>query len=204
MAAEIAYYTYMYAKVEKERYQKVTGHARASLLSGRFIASVLAQILYSSQLMDVRQLNYISLGGERKAKSERNYRINFFLQLKSCHWSSHFVCHRSGPASTCGATIGQARSRMTRCKFPNLQEKYSTCKDIHRLTSNRNSPGTGRGFCCGNISSKRTATRQSSFGPFGGRWPWEDSFRFKATFNFCGSTSTRIRKTFTTDMWKRV
>lgn len=64
MAAEIAYYTYMYAKVDKERYQKVTGHARASLLSGRFIASVLAQVLVSYNWMDLRQLNYISLGGE--------------------------------------------------------------------------------------------------------------------------------------------
>lgn len=64
MAAEIAYYTYMYAKVEKEKYQKVTGHARASLLSGRFIASVLAQILVSFDLWDYRQLNYISLAGQ--------------------------------------------------------------------------------------------------------------------------------------------
>lgn len=64
MAAEIAYYTYMYAKVEKERYQKVTGHARASLLSGRFVASVLAQILVSFDLMNLRELNYISLGGK--------------------------------------------------------------------------------------------------------------------------------------------
>jgi solute carrier family 19 (thiamine transporter), member 2/3 len=65
MAAEVAYYTYMYAKVERQKYQKVTGHARASLLSGRFIASILAQILISFELMDVRQLNYISLGGEK-------------------------------------------------------------------------------------------------------------------------------------------
>lgn len=63
MAAEIAYYTYMYAKVEKERYQKVTGHARASLLTGRFVASVIGQILVSFDLMDLRQLNFISLGG---------------------------------------------------------------------------------------------------------------------------------------------
>ena len=64
MAAEIAYYTYMYAKVEKERYQKVTGHTRASLLSGRFVASVLAQIIVSFDLMNLRQLNFISLGGK--------------------------------------------------------------------------------------------------------------------------------------------
>lgn len=63
MAAEIAYYTYMYAKVEKDRYQKVTGHARASLLTGRFVASVIGQILVSFDLTDLRQLNFISLGG---------------------------------------------------------------------------------------------------------------------------------------------
>ncbi|CRK86357.1 CLUMA_CG000202, isoform A [Clunio marinus] len=64
MAAEIAYFTYMYAKVEKNKYQKVTGHARASLLSGRFIASVIAQILVSFELMNIRELNYISLGAQ--------------------------------------------------------------------------------------------------------------------------------------------
>lgn len=64
MAAEVAYYTYMYAKVDKEKYQKVTGHARASLLSGRFLASVLAQFLVSYNVIDLRELNYISLGGK--------------------------------------------------------------------------------------------------------------------------------------------
>lgn len=64
MAAEIAYYTYMYAKVERERYQKVTGNARASMQTGRFFASVLSQILRTYDILDIRQLNYISLGGE--------------------------------------------------------------------------------------------------------------------------------------------
>lgn len=64
MAAEVAYYTYMYAKVDKDKYQKVTGHARAAILSGKFLASVLAQVLYSFNIMDIRQLNYISLGAQ--------------------------------------------------------------------------------------------------------------------------------------------
>lgn len=64
MAAEVAYYTYIYAKVDKEHYQRVTGQTRASLLIGRFLGSVLAQFLYSFELMDVRQLNFISLGSE--------------------------------------------------------------------------------------------------------------------------------------------
>jgi hypothetical protein len=59
----------MYAKVDKAKYQKVTGQCRASLLSGRFIASVLAQILVSFDLMNLRDLNKISFGGERNEKS---------------------------------------------------------------------------------------------------------------------------------------
>lgn len=64
MAGEVAYYTYMYAKVEKEKYQKVTGNARASQQVGRFVASVMAQILISSEAMDVRELNYITFASE--------------------------------------------------------------------------------------------------------------------------------------------
>lgn len=71
MASEVAYYTYIYAKVNKEEYQRVTGYTRASLLAGRFIAAVLAQLLWSFKVMDERELNYISLGG------------NFFLTRSS-------------------------------------------------------------------------------------------------------------------------
>lgn len=71
MASEVAYYTYMYAKVEKSKYQQVTGHARAGILSGRFIAGVLAQILISFKLMNVRELNYISFGCKYKFNPTR-------------------------------------------------------------------------------------------------------------------------------------
>jgi thiamine transporter 2/3 len=63
MAAEVAYYTYIYAKVNKEEYQRVTGYTRASFLAGRFLAATIAQILISLDLMNVRDLNYISFGG---------------------------------------------------------------------------------------------------------------------------------------------
>lgn len=64
MAAEIAYYTYMYAKVDRSQYQKVTGHVRAAILTGRFSASFLGQVLYSFELMNTRELNYITLGAQ--------------------------------------------------------------------------------------------------------------------------------------------
>ncbi|KAH8319065.1 hypothetical protein KR067_006740 [Drosophila pandora] len=60
-AAEVAYYTYIYAKVDKKRYQIVTGHTRAAILSGKFLGGVLAQILVSTDSMDFRELHYISL-----------------------------------------------------------------------------------------------------------------------------------------------
>lgn len=61
--------SYMYAKVEKGRYQQVTGNARAAILSGRFIASVIAQLLVSFELMNLRDLNFLTLGGESQSKS---------------------------------------------------------------------------------------------------------------------------------------
>ncbi|KAG4067547.1 hypothetical protein HA402_005319 [Bradysia odoriphaga] len=64
MASEVAYYTYMYAKVDKEKYQLVTGHTRSAILAGRFLSAVLAQLLISYSLMDVRELNYISFGSQ--------------------------------------------------------------------------------------------------------------------------------------------
>lgn len=64
MATEVAYFTYIYAKVPKEYYQQVTSHTRAAILAGRAISSVIAQILVSFDLMDYKQLNYITLGGK--------------------------------------------------------------------------------------------------------------------------------------------
>lgn len=66
MATEVAYYTYIYAKVEKEHYQKVTSHVRAAILAGRALSGILAQILVSFEVMDYMQLNYITLSGKMR------------------------------------------------------------------------------------------------------------------------------------------
>ncbi|XP_018319614.1 thiamine transporter 2 [Agrilus planipennis] len=60
MATEVVYYSYIYAKVKNEYYEKVTSYARAAVLAGRFVSSVLAQLLISFKIMDYRQLNYIT------------------------------------------------------------------------------------------------------------------------------------------------
>ncbi|XP_050735543.1 thiamine transporter 1-like [Eriocheir sinensis] len=60
-STEVAYYTYIYAKVAGKFYQRVTSFTRAALLAGRFLSGVLSQILTSSGLMDYHSLNYLSL-----------------------------------------------------------------------------------------------------------------------------------------------
>lgn len=63
MAAEVAYYTYIYGKVEKDYYQQVTSHTRAAILAGRAFSGVLAQLLISLECINYRDLNYITFSG---------------------------------------------------------------------------------------------------------------------------------------------
>lgn len=81
MACEIAYYTYIYAKVERHKYQLVTGHTRSAILAGRFLGAVFAQLLVSFSLMNYRELLYISFGCKCSASCFSNYgllRLNIF------------------------------------------------------------------------------------------------------------------------------
>lgn len=64
MASEVAYYTYIYAKVEKSRYQVVSGHTRSAILCGKFLGGVLAQVLISTETMDYKELHYFSFGSQ--------------------------------------------------------------------------------------------------------------------------------------------
>lgn len=63
MATEVAYYTYIYAKVPKDYYQQVTSHTRAAILAGRAFSGILAQLLISLDAADYRDLNYITFSG---------------------------------------------------------------------------------------------------------------------------------------------
>lgn len=47
VASEVAYYTYIYAKVDKAKYQLVTGHTRSAILAGRFLGAAISQVLIS-------------------------------------------------------------------------------------------------------------------------------------------------------------
>ena len=64
MASEVAYFTYMYAKVDKVHYQKVTGYSRAAILLGNASAGLSSQLLVTFNLINYLQLNYLTLGGK--------------------------------------------------------------------------------------------------------------------------------------------
>lgn len=62
MATEVAYYTYIYAKVDKAYYPKVSSHTRAAMLLGKLVASITSQLLVSFEAMDYKELHYLSFG----------------------------------------------------------------------------------------------------------------------------------------------
>lgn len=71
MATEVAYYTYIYAKVEREHFQMVTGFTKSAILAGRFLSATVSQLMVSFGLLDLHELNYLSFGCE--------YTERFFL-----------------------------------------------------------------------------------------------------------------------------
>lgn len=61
-ASEIAFFSYIYARLEKDQYRKLTSWTRAGTMAGRTFGYLFAQFLILSQLGDVRTLNVISFG----------------------------------------------------------------------------------------------------------------------------------------------
>ncbi|XP_055523376.1 thiamine transporter 1-like [Wyeomyia smithii] len=64
MAADIAYWTYIYAKVDRKYYQKVTSHIRSATQAGRFLAATTSQTVIYYGLMDYLGLHYLSLAAQ--------------------------------------------------------------------------------------------------------------------------------------------
>ncbi|BES89597.1 folic acid Hypothetical protein [Nesidiocoris tenuis] len=59
-ACELAYYTYIYAKVDKSHYQEVTGYTQAAGLVGKAISGIVAQAVYLGKV-PMFTIAYISL-----------------------------------------------------------------------------------------------------------------------------------------------
>lgn len=63
LSTEVAYYTYIYAKVDRKHYQEVTSHTKAAALVGRCMAGIIAQLTVSFDILNYHQLNYLTIGG---------------------------------------------------------------------------------------------------------------------------------------------
>ncbi|XP_011301083.1 thiamine transporter 2 [Fopius arisanus] len=64
LSTDVAYYTYIYAKVDKKHYEKVSSYTRSAFLFGRFFASTVSQLIISYQLMNYHQLNFLTIAGQ--------------------------------------------------------------------------------------------------------------------------------------------
>lgn len=63
-ACEVAYYTYVYSKVDKKYYKIVSSHMKMACLIGRLVSALFAQALIDSHILTVAHLNYLTLTGE--------------------------------------------------------------------------------------------------------------------------------------------
>ncbi|KAH8295107.1 hypothetical protein KR018_007214 [Drosophila ironensis] len=63
-AGEVAYYAYIYAKVDKQYYPRVTSHTRAAMFVGKLVGGLLAQLVIAMEWMNFRQLYYISVSSQ--------------------------------------------------------------------------------------------------------------------------------------------
>ncbi|XP_076302629.1 LOW QUALITY PROTEIN: thiamine transporter 1-like [Lasioglossum baleicum] len=61
LSTEVAYYTYIYAKVDRKHYQEVTSHTKAACLFGRCMSGIIAQLTVSFDILNYHQLNYITV-----------------------------------------------------------------------------------------------------------------------------------------------
>ncbi|XP_036341088.1 thiamine transporter 1 [Rhagoletis pomonella] len=62
LATDVAYYTYIYAKVDKQYYPKVTAYVRAAAFFGKVVAGFSSQLLLNLKLMSPKTLTYLTLG----------------------------------------------------------------------------------------------------------------------------------------------
>ncbi|KAL4707642.1 hypothetical protein ACJJTC_006992 [Scirpophaga incertulas] len=64
MATEVAYLTYIYAKVDADKYPLVSSYTRIAALAGRFLSGMSAQLLTHYDVMNYRDLNYITFAAQ--------------------------------------------------------------------------------------------------------------------------------------------
>lgn len=64
IATDIAYFTYIYAKVERDRYQQVTSNTRSAILVGRCLGAITSQLFVLYNVLNPLQMVYISFASK--------------------------------------------------------------------------------------------------------------------------------------------
>lgn len=106
MAGEVAYYTYIYAKVDKEHFQEVSSHTRSAYLAGRCVSGIVSQsLIYFG--FSYYYLQFFTLGGLILAAL-------WALLLPPVERSVYFHRHNAQPAlenpAYCDITDGKKES----------------------------------------------------------------------------------------------
>lgn len=96
-AADVAYFTYMYAKVDRAHYGTVSATARVGYLLGRCGSGVLSQVAVSFNLLSLLSLQFVTLGASVAATA-------FALALPGV--STSFYFHKKA-----GGALPDAESR---------------------------------------------------------------------------------------------
>lgn len=109
-AGEVAYYSYLYVEVPKEHFKKVSSFTRAATLVGKFVSFLLAQFLYSFNVMDYYELHVFSFVSVCVA----------FIVPLVLPWPEHSeIFHRRRHAD-----VSQSDVTSTDCKKTNSQKEY--------------------------------------------------------------------------------
>lgn len=218
MATEVAYYTYIYATVDRQHYQKVTGFTRSATLSGRFFAGVVSQLLVSFHLMNLRELNYITLGCKSHLGGDfvpyRNYlfiftlpnigQITAFLWAIALPWVSTSVYfYAKTPAQIEGDN--QYRSAFAKPPEP-VKAKFSGKRAVSLLWTHFKNSYTDTKVVqwsvwwalatCGFMQVRVKFFNCNSF------LLHQLNCRSKVTFNYYGTILIQRKKIFTMEPWK--
>uniref|UniRef100_A0A915BEA1 Battenin n=2 Tax=Parascaris univalens TaxID=6257 RepID=A0A915BEA1_PARUN len=92
-ASEVAFYSYIYAKLEKVHYKKVTSWTRAAFMAGRCGSYMLGQTLVLTHLGDIFLLQYIGCG-------LACFVLALAIFMPPVHWKT--VLERIREANNCG------------------------------------------------------------------------------------------------------
>ena len=111
-STEVAYYTYVYAKVSPDKYKQVSSYARSTLLFGRFVSGLISQLLVSFKILDCGQLNYVSLVSVSLA---------FFVSLFLPKVNSSIYFHANGTSTAAATTTKHPFYRL----WQDLKKAYS-------------------------------------------------------------------------------